>query len=200
MCIFHEILSNERAFSLAPVVVALSGLQKGSTLFAELAALTANGSVSPGDGATVLVEVSKDPYRFLRALLSYEADRGHGNCALNALVKELAQEPKQRAFYDAAAPSASAKAVLDSSTVEEALKQVARAGHAHRPAFLEWFKDNPSSREASQALRVLEEVARDVLIAPPIPQLVTEALVRSPESRGSDCCQERPKERGCCHN
>jgi hypothetical protein len=173
MCIFHETLSTDEAFELSSVIVALSAFQKGSTLFAEIAALRAKeAELNVGAGAATLVAVSKDPYRYLRALTSFEPDHGHGGCAVKALTRELEKGDSRQFFFDAVSPSSTTHRVLQAPSIEAALREVAMAGHSHRPAFLEWFRDNPSCGDAPRAIKVLEEVATGLLVAlPPLPAI-----------------------------
>jgi hypothetical protein len=197
MCIFHEILSTDSAFGMAPVVVALSSLQKGSSLFAEISSLIAQEPAYPvGAGAAALVAVAKDPYRHLRTLLTFEPDHGHGNCALNALAKDLAQESPRQMCFDQVMPSAAARAVVGASSIEEALRQVAIAGHTHRPAFLDWFRENPSGSGAPRAIRLLEELASEIVAPlPRVPSIDQERMRELPRFEEQRSVGERPL---CC--
>ncbi len=168
MCIFHEALSvdTEQGFYIAPVVVALSGLQKGSTLFNELSQVERILSSNEiGAGANLLLQVAKDPYRYLGKILSFEAERGNGDQAVNAILEELARSDDRQRFFDAVAPSERTLKIAKAESVDVALAEVAIAGHSSRPAFLEWFRENPSGLEAPKAIQVLDRVSQDVLVA-----------------------------------
>lgn len=197
MCIFHETLSAEHAFELAPVIVALSAFQKGSTLFAEIGALQSQrGALDVGTGAVNLVAVSKDPYRYLRALTRFEPDHGHGGCAVKALTRELEKGDSRQFFFDAVSPSSTTHRVLQAPSIEAALREVAMAGHSHRPAFLEWFRDNPSCGDATRAIKVLEEVASGLLVAlPPLPAIPHDLGYKVVADPAIKAGNERPK---CC--
>ena len=198
MCIFHEVLSYDQAFEISPIVVALSSLQSGSTLFAEIAAVVAQEpAFQVGSGAVQLVAVAKDPYRYLRALISCEPDKGNGPLAVALLVRELASESPSRQCFSAAEPSATARDVMRASSIEEALERVAIAGNTARPEFLDWFRENPSTDGAPRAIKILERVADQ--IERPLPVLpVLENALGTPVAAKQDrdpmssrpCCQQ----------
>jgi hypothetical protein len=198
MCIFHEALSEPAAFGLAPVIVALSSLENGSTLFAQIAAtIKENPGLAVGNGAQHLRIVAHNPYRYLGVLTRHAPDHGNGSAAATALASELLQASAEQCYFVTASSSDSARAVLASSTIEEALRHVAIAGHAERPAFLQWFRDNPSASDdkVPAAIRILEGVANEVLRPLPVlPMLVdVSEQRREPDRRGDDrpaCCQQ----------
>lgn len=198
MCIFHEALSDNQAFGISPIVVALSSLENGSKLFAEIAAVVAKEpGFQVGSGAVQLVAVAKDPYRYLRALTGCEPDKGNGQWAVTLLLKELASESPSQQYFSAAEPSAAAKDVMRASSIEEALRRVAIAGNTARPAFLAWFRENPSPAGAPKAIEILERVADQ--IERPLPALpvlenalgaqAAAKLDRDPTSN-RPCCQQ----------
>jgi len=196
MCIFHEALSDNQAFGISPTIVALSSLEKGSSLFAEIAAVVAQEpAFQVGSGAVQLAAVAKDPYRYLRALLSFEPDKGNGPRAVTLLLKELASESHSPQYFSAAEPSAAAKDVMRASSIEEALRQVAIAGNTVRPAFLAWFRENPSPAGAPKAIEILERVAAQ--IERPLPALpVLDDTLGAPAAAKLD--RDLTSKRPCC--
>ena len=199
MCIFHEALSDPSGYPLSPAVVALSALQNGSKLFSEIATLLRSGAtVEVSESAQILAQIAQDPYRYLRAMLSHEAERGHGSCALSTLRNELSQPPTPH-FYDAVPCSPQTSALLAAGSTEELLGLVAVSGHSHRPAFLDWFRDNPAGSEAPQAIQILEGVAREMPGAlSPVREVPGPAALELPQVQpgGHDpsprCCGMQP--------
>jgi hypothetical protein len=196
MCIFHEALSDDQAFGISPIVVALGALQNGSNLFAEIAAVVAKEpAFQVGSGAEQLVAVAKDPYRYLRVLTGCEPDKGNGQLAVILLLKELACESPSRQYFSPAEPSAAAKDVMRASSIEEALRQVAIAGNTVRPAFLAWFRENPSPDGAPRAIKILERVAGQ--IDRPLPALPVLASSFGAQA-AANLDRDRTSSRPCC--
>jgi hypothetical protein len=204
MCIFHEVLSYDQAFEISPIVVALSSLQSGSTLFAEIAAVVAQEpTFQVGRGAKQLVAVAKDPDRYLRVLTGFEPDQGNGQLAVTSLSKELALESLSQQYvpaaepsaFPAAEPSAAARHVMGATSIEEALERVAIAGNAARPEFLDWFRENPSLDGAPRAIKILERVAGQ--IDRPLPALPG---LESPfgAQAAANLDRDRTSSRPCC--
>ncbi len=196
MCIFHEALSEPTAFGIAPVIVALSSFQKGSTLFAQIAAtIKESPDLAVGHGAQQLRIVAQDPYRYLRVLTSHEPDHGNGSAAASELASELLKVSAEQRYFDQASSSEAAKAVLASSTIKEALRHVAIAGHPERPAFLQWFRDNPSATDdkVPAAIKLLESVASELLR--PLPVLPVLANIGEQRSEAARRDGDRP---ACC--